>query len=639
MSPCPYVICHMSMSKCPCAKAGDRCTGHADTGQRFFDGVCAVFDQQSAQRALQRATCASSVDESKSTRLSVSKSKIERRYVRFAVWLLRATSTRMLPPVMLAAANENEAIIGLMIAAKARLDIATRHPHRQTLATVAAANRNEKVMELLLAAGMPIDNVGDRLRSPCHIAALNPNEKVLALLLAAGCDFSQKDVNGETPCHMAAKNTSNAECLRLLLDAGADPAGPTVAGQKTPLHHAAANTNDAVIALLLPKVDLFHPDLESVVGVAVSNPNERVLMRLVAAGAKLYNLASLCAVAAANPNPALMRMVLDAGAVKTSKQAKLLNAGDALLTVAKCGSEGVAAMLMAVGAKHRCPVGLDGTSICHIAALNRDAGVMRQLIMDGCLLDVSNCDKKTPCRFAVEAGNLAVVSVLVAAGADVNSADVSGTTLCHRAARLQDASILRLLLRHGARCDAIDERGLAPVHHATAECVAVLFAAGANVDARDKDDVTPCLLASSSMEHGVEPLLTLLAAGADIEARDRFGRTPIDVCWNSQRAVKRGLLTAARGHRAVGWNDVTDSLVEWSTYHIGVRRFELMRLRGLEICNGLQARQLSAVELCAILENMNAPNSIDMPFHTMWSIVTTVKHFLERRQPKSRGFR
>jgi ankyrin repeat protein len=526
---------------------------------------------------------------------------------------------RVSHPVLLAAANENEAMLGLLLAVGVDRDVRTSYD--ESLAVIAAANPNEKVMEMIFAANISLETPKLQ-RSPCHVAALNPNEKVLAMLLAAGCDPNQKDFNGETACHLAAKN-SNAKVLAMLLEAGAD--ARVDGARRTPLHIAAANTNDAVISTLLAaNVDLHD---EKVVRIAVTNPNERVLALLVAAGVKLRNFSTLRIAAAANPNGAVMRMLLDAGGTARINKVPLTHSDSALWIAANRGSEAVVAMLIAAGAKDDA-VKHGGVSICHVAAENRDAGVMRQLIASGAEIDALNDDDKTPCRIAVEASNLPVVAALLEAGADVNSADDDGVTLCHRAAKLADASILRLLIRHGAQVDVVDERLSAPAHFATAESVAVLFAVGADLDACDETGATPCLQAATSMDQTGEPLLSLLAAGADVNVADKHQRTVVNSVYTTPlRSLKRGLLEAL-GHPCIGILP-SRNLVAWSSHAIRLRQFELVRLRGVEICIGLQARQLSANELCMILEQM--PNGIVVPFHKLWTIATTVKHFLDRR--------
>jgi hypothetical protein len=61
--------------------------------------------------------------------------------------------------------------------------------------------------------------------------------------------------------------------------------------------------------------------------------------------------------------------------------------------------------------------------------------------------------------------------------------------------------------------------------------------------------------------------------------------------------------------------------------YIAPPQFELMRLRGLEICIGLQSLRLNALQLCEIMTQMFAPLECFVPFHKVWAIATTVKHW------------
>lgn len=69
--------------------------------------------------------------------------------------------------------------------------------------------------------------------------------------------------------------------------------------------------------------------------------------------------------------------------------------------------------------------------------------------------------------------------------------------------------------------------------------------------------------------------------------------------------------------------------------NIAQRQFELMRLRGLEICVGLQSLRLNALQLCEIMAHMFAPIGSFVPFHKVWAIVTTVKHFKDKKNKQN----
>ena len=96
---------------------------------------------------------------------------------------------------------------------------------------------------------------------------------------------------------------------------------------------------------------------------------------------------------------------------------------------------------------------------------------------------------------AVEAGDIAVVEELLAAGADVNSIALHGRTPLHLAAEAGDIAVVEELLAAGADVNSIDLHGRTPLHLvAEAGDIAVveeLLAAGANVHARDNGDEIP----------------------------------------------------------------------------------------------------------------------------------------------------
>ena len=89
--------------------------------------------------------------------------------------------------------------------------------------------------------------------------------------------------------------------------------------------------------------------------------------------------------------------------------------------------------------------------------------------------------------------------------------------------------------------------GLTPLSYAARNCrkavVKLLLERGADVEARDKDSLTPLLLHAAWNGHKAIVRL-LLEKGADIEVRDEDGRTPLLLyaAWNGYEAIARLLL-------------------------------------------------------------------------------------------------
>jgi ankyrin repeat protein len=111
-------------------------------------------------------------------------------------------------------------------------------------------------------------------------------------------------------------------------------------------------------------------------------------------------------------------------------------------------------------------------------------------------------NEETPMTFAVDQGNTAVVKMLLAAGAPVNSparvpiysregdAPTGFWAPLHAAARKGDEGMISLLLAAGADPNGRDRKGRTPLHHATKHdnlCSNLLLAAGADKSAYDSD--------------------------------------------------------------------------------------------------------------------------------------------------------
>lgn len=144
-----------------------------------------------------------------------------------------------------AASNSNEAVMALLIAAKA--DVHLPDDNGRSPLFLAASNENEKIFEMLLAAGaiVSFDACDDRRSTLLHAAASNRNAAILEKLIAMGFDVSARDIIGATPCHYAAASGGVA-CLQTLLAAGATLDGDTIFA-------AAKNKCAQVLALVLSR--------------------------------------------------------------------------------------------------------------------------------------------------------------------------------------------------------------------------------------------------------------------------------------------------------------------------------------------------------------------------------------------------
>jgi ankyrin repeat protein len=141
---------------------------------------------------------------------------------------------------------------------------------------------------------------------------------------------------------------------------------------------------------------------------------------------------------------------------------------------------------------------------CHVAAASGHRGWLWSLINEHhANVNVASIDLKTPLSIAMERGDIKMVSMLVAANADVNAICRSdGTTLLHVAINSGFVDIAVALIAAGANVNADDSDGLTPWHVAVALGDAVLLeraiAAGADVNSIVFDGNTALHIATAA---------------------------------------------------------------------------------------------------------------------------------------------
>ena len=175
--------------------------------------------------------------------------------------------------------------------------------------------------------------------------------------------------------------------------------------------------------------------------------------------------------------------------------------------------------------------------------------ISRMLIEAGLDLDVSNESGVTPLMAAARCGNCELVDLLLKAGADFRRQDASGLSALHHATLgglherstdfLDDRVLksIKLLIEAGANPRMKTFIGQTPLHtlalssnktmslYRAERIVEALVAAGSDIESKNREGLTPLLLAvrTGSSHEAVVPALML--AGADIEAKTMQGST------------------------------------------------------------------------------------------------------------------
>jgi hypothetical protein len=164
------------------------------------------------------------------------------------------------------------------------------------------------------------------------------------------------------------------------------------------------------------------------------------------------------------------------------------------------------------------------------AAHENDLAAVKRLIANGADVDV--LDKgidSTALAQAVANDNLAMVRVLLHAGADVNRQNRNGETALMQLGERVSAETVRDLIRAGADLELKDDDGetalMAAAHLDNTGALKALISAGAKIDAKDEKGLTPLMIAAR--EGFIDSVKALLDAGAQINRKDEDDRTAL----------------------------------------------------------------------------------------------------------------
>jgi ankyrin repeat protein len=240
---------------------------------------------------------------------------------------------------------------------------------------------------------------------------------------------------------------------------------------------------------------------------------------LIAAGADIsvcdYGGFAPIHYAARNPNVAVVRLLLDAGVVNV-----LDDYGEnAIFKACENPNMEVLDALLAAGVEWREVA--NRRTICHAVATNTNAAIVQRVIERGVDVNALDSIQQTPVMIAAQESTAAVVSLLLQAGADVQTTD----RLCDMACGNKNAGVMRLLIAAGA---PFNVHTLADAIKASnVDAVQALIDAGMNV--AQEVNANPHLLYDNNCKHPREFLVFLVRCGVDF--RMFVDKLPLDGSW------------------------------------------------------------------------------------------------------------
>ena len=452
-------------------------------------------------------------------------------------------------PVVDAAKADNLAAVRRLI--KEHADLNTPASDGSTALLWAAFNSNQEMTKALLAAGATADIPNRYGVTPLLQASRNGDVATMQALLEAGADPTRWHAEGETPL-MAAARTGRVDAVQLLLSKGSFVNAADPFQEETALMWASAEGHLEVVKALLAagadpnakahvsqitdRKNADHPSGGfTALMFAVRNGHAEVAKALIAGGAdpKLTNAdgATATVVAIVNDRFDLAKELIDLGADPNDGSLYwAVDMHDATTDMrAHDGSRlqpnhpnkltalGLVKVLLDLGADVNKPFigALHSTTLCcgaqvnsspfYRAATAADIDVLKLLLAKGAQIEWSPSEVKpkdgkpggrgnpnvgrTPLMAALKGGQgaplaggpgftrmaapqfreqgprdpLEAVKLLLAAGANPNAKAADGSTPLHQAVQEQQVAIIRALAAGGAKLDAVNKDNLTPL--------------------------------------------------------------------------------------------------------------------------------------------------------------------------------
>jgi ankyrin repeat protein len=454
------------------------------------------------------------------------------------------------PSLVTAARNDDLNAVRAHIAKRANVNEPARDG--STALLWAVYNGNQEMTRTLLTAGAPVNAPNHYGITPLLQAARTGDVALIGMLLKAGADVAAAHPDGETPL-MAVSRTGRLDAVKLLLEAGANANTADAYQQETPLMWASAEGHTDVVKALLAAGaepnrrahitgidDRKHGDHPTggftALMFAARNGHDDVVTELMKSGADpkvtngdgltatmvaivndRFDLAARMLELGADPNDGSLYFAVDMHDATTDMRA---HDGSRLRAnhPNKLTSMELMTLLLEKGADPNKPFQgqVHSTSLCcdpevnsspfYRAAVASDVDALKLMLAHGAKVEWSPAEVKKeggrgggrgvnanvgktalmitmnggrgaafaagpgfdrigppPFRERATRDPLEATKVLLAAGADPNAKAPDGSTLLHQAVTERQVPIIRVLVAAGAKLDAVNKENLTPL--------------------------------------------------------------------------------------------------------------------------------------------------------------------------------
>ena len=414
---------------------------------------------------------------------------------------------------------------------------------RSVVALILSGKGNEA--KSLFQSKYDINETDASGNTPLHAAAIVDDADLALFLLIKGADDTKVNFDGDTPLHAAIKNDSFS-AARVFAENGSGVFVRNADGKTAFEEGFEKNGAYERIFITQKTGSARDTDGNTIVHYCVRMQNESAVRECI----KKTIPVSVQNKAGKTP--------LDIALGNSGDEKSVAIAADLIMAGAETNDSQFSYFQTAVSERNFNYRFGDGQTPLHIASIKNHKSIARYLIANGAHTSAQDITGATPLHEAVRYGDTDIAKALLESGADVNAEDNLGKTpVMLVIPEDKREAMYRILIAHKADTTKKDAYGDTVLHSATMTSLSpavleMLTASGADVNARNKDGVSPLLIAVQ--KRNLSHVKFYAERGADINSADRAGTTPLSLALKDGQAMLEMLVnrTNALSHDSNG---------------------------------------------------------------------------------------
>ena len=414
---------------------------------------------------------------------------------------------------------------------------------RSVVALILSGKGNEA--KSLFQSKYDINETGASGNTPLHAAAIVDDADLALFLLIKGADDTKINSDGDTPLHAAIKNDS-LSAARVFAENGSGVFVRNADG-KTAFEAGLEKSDVYETAFITQKTGRERDtDGNTIVHYCAALKNESAVRACIKKGipVSVQNNAG--------------KTPLDIALEDSGDEKSVAIAADLITAGAETNNVQFSYFQTAVSERNVNYRFGDGQTPLHIASIKHHKSIARYLLVNGAVTSAQDITGATPLHEAVRYGDIDIAKALLESGADINAEDNLGKTpVMLVIPEDKREAMYRILIAHKADTTKKDAYGDTVLHTATMTSLSpvileLLVASGADVNARNKDGVSPLLIAVQ--KRNFAHVKFYADRGADINSADKAGDTPLTLAFKDGQAMLEMLVnrTNAFSHDSNG---------------------------------------------------------------------------------------